>query len=147
MFQDLNLPAYNARIEKNGDEHRIFDSIRRKYILLTPEEWVRQHFINFMVIEKKYPAALMAVETGHKYNTLQNRSDILVYNKYGQPWMLVECKAPAVNLTEEVLHQALRYNLVLNVQYIVITNGLQHYCMKQNDRSFVFVDDLPDWDN
>ncbi|MEO8146722.1 MAG: type I restriction enzyme HsdR N-terminal domain-containing protein [Bacteroidia bacterium] len=145
MFPDLNLPTFPARIEKNGDEHRIFDIIRKKFILLTPEEWVRQHFLNFLITEKKYPASLISVERGHKLNTLQNRTDILVYNKYGQPWLLVECKAPAILLSEETLHQALRYNLTLNVNYLVVTNGFEHYCCKQSDKEFVFIDDLPEW--
>lgn len=146
MFPDLNLPVYHARIEKNGDEHRIFDIIRRKFVVLSSEEWVRQHFINFLVTEKKYPVSLISVERGHKLNSLQNRTDILVYNKFGLPWLLVECKAPSIQLSEKTLQQALRYHLKLNVNYLVITNGLEHYCCKRLSKEFVFIDNLPDWD-
>lgn len=145
MFPDLNLPQYKARLQKDGDEHRIFDIIRKKFVLLTPEEWVRQHFINFLITEKKYPASLIAIERGHKLNTLQNRTDIVVYNQYGQPWLLVECKSPDVQLSQETFYQALRYNLSLNVNFIVVTNGFEHYCCKQQDEDFVFTDDLPEW--
>lgn len=147
MFPDLNLPSFNARIERVNNEFRIFDSIRKKFVVLTPEEWVRQHFINYVITEKKYPASLISIERGHKLNTLQNRTDIVVHNKEGKPWLLVECKAPDINLTEAVFYQALRYHLKLNVDYIVVTNGFKHYYCKKQGQDFHFITALPDWNN
>ena len=145
MFPDLNLPAFNARIERVNMEHRIFDGIRKKFVLLTPEEWVRQHFINYLITDKKYPASLISIERGHKLNTLQNRTDIVVHNEFGKPWLLVECKAPDVNLTEAAFYQALRYHLKLQVNFIVVTNGFNHFYCKRNENDFVFIKELPMW--
>ena len=145
MFPDLNLPAFNARIERVNKEHRIFDGIRKKFVLLTPEEWVRQHFINYLITDKKYPASLISIERGHKLNTLQNRTDIVVHNEFGKPWLLVECKAPDVNLTEAAFYQALRYHLKLQVNFIVVTNGFNHFYCKRKDSDFIFIKELPMW--
>ncbi len=145
MFPDLNLPAFNARVERVKNEFRIFDTIRKKFVVLTPEEWVRQHFINFLVNENKYPSSLISIERGHRLNTLQNRTDIVVHNKEGKPWLLVECKAPEINLTEAVFFQALRYHQKLNVDYIVITNGFKHYYRKKQGQDFHFIAALPNW--
>ena len=146
MFPDLNLPAFNARVTRVKNEFRIFDGIRKKFVLLTPEEWVRQHFINFLITENKYPASLIVIERGHRLNTLRNRTDIVVHNQEGKPWLLVECKAPEIDLTEAVFYQALRYHLKLNVDYIVITNGFKHFYCKRNASDFVFIPELPLWD-
>lgn len=144
MFQ-LNLPTYEYKIRTAGQSKQIFDLLRKKYVVLTPEEWVRQHFIQFLISEKKYPASLMSVERGLKINSLQKRTDIVVFNKFGNPWMIVECKSPTIEITEDTLFQAARYNMSLNVQFLSLTNGLEHYCCKIEKKSIVFLDDLPEY--
>jgi hypothetical protein len=144
-MNQLNLPTYDFKLRTVGQSKQIFDSLRKKYVVLTPEEWVRQHFIQFMISEKKYPASLMSIERGLKLNTLQKRTDIVVHNQFGNPWMIVECKSPTVEITEDTLFQAARYNLTMNVQFISLTNGLEHFCCKVEKDAIVFLDDLPEY--
>jgi hypothetical protein len=144
-MNQLNLPQYDFKLRTVGQSKQIFDSLRKKYVVLTPEEWVRQHFIQFMIIEKKYPAALMSIERGLKLNTLQKRTDIVVHNQFGNPWMIVECKSPTVEITEDTLFQAARYNLTMNVQFISLTNGLEHFCCRVEKDAIVFLEDLPEY--
>jgi type I site-specific restriction endonuclease len=141
----LNLPPYDVKLRTVGQSKQIFDSLRRKYVLLTPEEWVRQHFIRFMISEKKYPASLMSIEKGLKLNTRQKRTDIVVFNQFGNPWMIVECKSPTVEITEDTLFQAARYNMTMNVQFISLTNGMEHFCCKVEKNAIVFLEDLPEY--
>jgi type I site-specific restriction endonuclease len=141
----LNLPPYDFKLRTVGQSKQIFDSLRKRYVPLTPEEWVRQHFIRFLIDEKKYPAALMSIEKGLKLNTSQKRTDIVVFNEFGKPWMIVECKSPTVEITEEALFQAARYNLTMNVQFITLTNGIEHFCCKVEKDSIVFLEDLPEY--
>jgi type I site-specific restriction endonuclease len=117
--------------------------LRKRYIVLTPEEWVRQHFIQFLISEKNYPVSLMSVEKGLKLNTRQKRTDIVVFSNFGNPWMIVECKSPMVKITEVTLFQAARYNMSLNVQFISLTNGMEHYCCKIGEGKIEFLEDLP----
>ena len=124
----LNLPEFDFTLKKADGKVWIFDGIRKKYLVLTPEEWVRQHFVNFLVVEKKYPKSLIKVEGGLVYNQLQKRSDIVVYNRLGKPWMIVECKAPATAVSPATLTQASVYNSTLQAQYLSVTNGILHYC-------------------
>src|ERR1035437_936674 len=107
----LNLPEYKFRIQKSEKETRIFDSIRKKFIVLTPEEWVRQNFIHYIIEEKKYPVSLIAVETGLKYNRLKKRSDIIIYDRKGNVWMIIECKAPEVKISQDTFDQVATYNM------------------------------------
>ena len=100
----LNLPEYNFQIQKTAKGIQIFDSIRKKFVTLTPEEWVRQNFIQYLIEEKKYPVSLIAVETGLKYNRLKKRSDISVYDRKGAVWMIIECKAPEVKISQETFN-------------------------------------------
>lgn len=139
----LNLPEYPVKLRKDGQSKQIFDAIRRKYVALTPEEWVRQHFIHFLILEKKYPGSLLSVEKGLKVNEIRKRTDIVVYSKEGKPWMIVECKSPEIEINEETFFQAARYNHKLKVSYLVLTNGLCHYCLKIEQDKVVFEDDLP----
>ena len=139
----LNLPVYPFRLRNTGQSTEIFDSLRRKFVLLTPEEWVRQHFIMFIRSELKYPAGVISIERGFKVNTRAKRADIVVHNSFGQPWMIIECKAPEIHLDEKSFYQAASYHLKLNVQYLVITNGLQHYCCKFTDENFSFIKGFP----
>jgi hypothetical protein len=147
MMQELNLPSYSFKLKQDKDKTYVFDAIRKKYVLLTPEEWVRQHIIQFVIQEKKYPASLVAVEIGLKYNQLQKRADVLVYNNSGKPLLLIECKAPEVKITQEVFHQIALYNMTYKVAYLLVTNGLEHYCcvMDYTNNTYQFLQDIPEY--
>ena len=127
-MQKLSLPEYKLRIEKSDDKVRIFDPIRKKLVALTPEEWVRQNFLAYMVRDKGYPASLIAVEASLQVARRQKRTDVVVYSKQHKPLLIVECKAPNVKIDEAVFQQIVRYNMALQVAYLVVTNGLQHFC-------------------
>jgi len=129
-MQPLNLPDFDVKIIKEDGKRRIFDFIRKKYVVLTPEEWVRQHFLHYLTDSLKYPRSLIRIETGIQKNTLPKRTDILVHDRTGKPWMVVECKAPEIKLDRNCFNQALMYNMVLGAQYISVTNGLLHYCFR-----------------
>jgi len=141
----LNLPSYPFKITKKADVIFIFDELRKKHLVLTPEEWVRQHFIQDLILSKKFPKTFIQIEGGLVLNQLQKRSDILVYNSAGEKLMLIECKAPKVKLTKSVFEQALRYNSIHQAKWIVLTNGLQHVYarMDLNKGSFVFTEEMP----
>ncbi len=144
-MQALNLPQYPFRMsEKNGKTY-IFDTLRKKQLVLTPEEWVRQHFVQFLIQEKGYAASLIAIEKGLKYNTIQNRADIVIYNKQGEPYMIVECKRPTVKITQDTFDQVARYNMAFKVELLVVTNGMQHFCcqMNYNDNSYRYLETIP----
>lgn len=141
----LNLPPYQFKLKQQGIRTQIFDSIRKKYVVLTPEEWVRQNFLQYLIQEKKYPASLIAVEAGLKYNQLQKRMDVLVYDKQGSPHLMVECKAPEVKITQDVFDQIARYNMVFKVKYLVVTNGLHHFCclMDYTQNTYLYLEQIP----
>ncbi|CAN5477316.1 type I restriction enzyme HsdR N-terminal domain-containing protein [soil metagenome] len=139
----LNLPEFAFQVREQGQSKQIFDSVRKRFVSLTPEEWVRQHFMRFMIDFKSYPASLMAVEKMVKVNNLSQRADIVVYSREGKPWMIVECKAPSVSLSQDTFLQAARYNMTLNVPFFVLTNGLEHFCLYFNGQQFEYFDDLP----
>lgn len=144
-MQELNLPNYLFSIKSNKNKLFIFDFIRKKEVLLTPEEWVRQHFLRYLVDEKKYPISLIAVEKKLKVYQTVKRTDIVVYNQTAKPEIIVECKAPNVALSQTVFDQIARYNLKLDARFLVVTNGLQHfYCQidSENERYF-FLEDIP----
>lgn len=124
----LNLPPFDYALKQEGDKVYILDVLRRKYLLLTPEEWVRQHFVHYLINELRYPKALIRVEGGLRFNSLSKRSDIVVYNREGSPWMLVECKSPDIPLRQQTINQAATYNHTLRARFIVITNGMTHIC-------------------
>ena len=143
----LNLPEYGATIRKNAGRLEIFDEIRRKYLLLTPEEWVRQHMIHYLNNQCAYPMSLMKVEGGLKYNKRQKRTDILVYDRSGQPSVLVECKSYKMEkLNDQVLFQAAAYNRELKAQWIIITNGWGYYCWRIIDGEIRQEKEIPAWD-
>ncbi len=144
-MQSLNLPPYQFKLKQHGLRTHIFDAVRKKYVVLTPEEWVRQNFIQFLVQEKKFPSSLIAVEAGLKYNQLQKRMDVLIYDKQGSPLLMVECKAPEVKITQDVFDQIARYNMVFKVKYLVVTNGLHHFCclMDYSNNSYVYLEQIP----
>jgi len=145
MLPALHFPAIDARTKSEGKRLLIFDGIRKKYVALTPEEWVRQHLIHFLIAEKKYPATLISVETPLKYALLDKRSDVLVNDRNGQPLMLAECKAPEIPITQKVFEQLAIYNLAIQAPCLMATNGLQHYCLSAATDSSpaCFLDDVP----
>lgn len=122
----LNLPEFDCKLKKDEGKVWIFDGIRKKYIVLTPEEWVRQHFIHYLIRDKKYPRTLIRVEGGLVYNELRKRTDIVVYDREGKPWMIIECKSPAIAVSPTTLSQATVYNSTLKAPYLCITNGMVH---------------------
>jgi len=146
-MKKLNLPHYPIKVKEDKGKQYIFDSIRKKYLVLTPEEWVRQNFIQYLIHDKKYPLALIEIEKGLTLNELQKRADALVY-KNSKPLVLIEFKAPKVKITQEVFEQIGRYNSVFKVPYLIVSNGLQHYCAKINfeKNTFEFLDGVPMYD-
>ena len=146
LFPKLLFPNYTFKLKEQNQRTQIYDIVRRKYVVLTPEEWVRQHFIHFLVNEKKFPASLMAVETAVKSSlNIKRRSDIVVYNTSLQPFLLVECKAPEIKIKQDVFDQIARYNMDLKVKFLVVSNGLNHFCceMDYENNSYTFVKDIP----
>ena len=142
----LGLPDHGVKLRQGADGTQVFDPIRRKWVALTPEEWVRQHFINHLVHDKGCPASLIAVETALVLNELGKRADALVHAVGGRPVALVECKAPGVRISQSVFEQAARYNIVFKVRWLLVTNGLKHYCCRvdHSKGSVEFVVDIPD---
>jgi Type I restriction enzyme R protein N terminus (HSDR_N). len=146
-MENLNLPTYSFKIKSDLQRKLIFDSIRKKYVVLTPEEWVRQNFIRYLVEEKAYSASLIAVEKKVDVNLLPQRSDIVLYNLNANPIMIVECKASKIKITQDVFNQIARYNMILRVPFLVVTNGLRHFCcyMDYEKKSFKFLEDIPNY--
>ena len=147
-MQLLNLPVFEFKFRQQGARKQIFDIVRKKYVALTSEEWVRQNFLHFLITDKKFPASLIAVEAGLKYNQLQKRLDVLVYDKQGNPYLMVECKATDVKITQDVFDQIARYNMAFKVNYLVVTNGLQHFCCKMDyiTNTFTYLETVPDFE-
>ena len=131
----LNLPEVDCKIKKEEEKVLIFDRIRKKYLTLTPEEWVRQHLLAFFIDHLKYPKGLISVESGLKYNKQAKRSDILVHNKAGGYFLLCECKAPSVKIDETTLHQSMTYAKTLNPNYLVMSNGITHFVFAKDTTS------------
>lgn len=123
----LNLPPYPFKIVQESGKLKIFDPVRRKYLVLTPEEWVRQHFMQFLIGEKKFPKGLFKIESGVNYNERKGRFDALVYDSNGNPLVLIECKAPEVAISKATFFQIARYNVKIKAPYLAVTNGMQHY--------------------
>lgn len=146
-MKSLNLPPVQFRTRQQGDKKQVFDVVRKKFVALTPEEWVRQHFIHFLMDQKQYPAGLVAVEMPVTVNGLKQRADVVVYNRKGRPVVVVECKAPSVAVSKTVFDQAARYNMQLQVDYLIVTNGLQHYCAHLNGtgNDYQMLADFPDF--
>src|SRR5690606_37107128 len=144
-MQELNFPKYSFRIKSSENKLSIFDEVRKKYVLLTPEEWVRQNTVQYLLCEKKYPKTLLNVEKVIKINDLTKRYDIVIYKPDGSIFLLVECKAPHIKITQESFDQIARYNLVLKAEYLMVTNGINHYFCKmdfKNER-YNFLNNLP----
>lgn len=147
QLPQLRFPASRFQLKKKGDKFYIFDLSRRKFVLLTPEEWVRQNCLHFLHNYKNFPISLLSVEKSFKLNNLILRYDIVAYSKNANPLLLVECKAPEVKITQQTFDQIAVYNLELKVPYLVVTNGIELFCCSVDfDRSrFLFLDEIPDY--
>ena len=141
----LNFPNVVLKTKLVKGTTQVFDAVRKKYLVLTPEEWVRQHFIHYLNKEKNYPLGLMGVEQMLKYNTMRTRADIVLYTADGNPNMIVECKAPSVKITQDAFNQIAKYNFKLQVDFLVVTNGMQHFCcaMDYENNKITFLEEVP----
>ncbi len=158
MLLDIELTQFRDRLlvkkhtEKKIDRLDVFDPIRKKYVAFQPEEMVRQLFLHYLLLEKKYPLSRLRVEKGLIVNELQKRCDILVFDKKANPWLLVECKSAKVQMNQLVFDQIARYNLAFRVPFLVVTNGLETYCCQMNydapddTQKYIFLKELPDFD-
>ncbi|SHJ13733.1 type I restriction enzyme HsdR N-terminal domain-containing protein [Flavobacterium terrae] len=146
-MQQLNFPPYNFRFKNSENKISIFDEIRKKFVVLTPEEWVRQNVVKFLLEEKKYPKSHINVEKLIKINDLSKRYDIVVFEPNGKIFLLIECKAPEIKITQQTFDQIARYNLVLNASYLMVTNGLNHYfCQMDFEKEkYNFLQELPNY--
>lgn len=149
-MQPLNLPPYEANIKRISGAVKILDILRHKFVALTPEEWVRQHFTHYLIAHKGYPPELMANEVAVSLNGMSRRCDTVVYSREGlKPLMIIEYKRPDVEITQKVFNQICRYNMVLEVEYLVVSNGLKHYCCQVDIKKggYTFLEDIPDHSN
>jgi hypothetical protein len=145
MIQPLNLPPFSYNFKTIENKQYIFDIIRKKYILNTPEEWVRQHFIHFLIGHRNYSKNLIKIESGLKYGNRKKRTDIQLYENSGEIYTIIECKAPEIKLDQKVINQVLIYNKVLNAKILVITNGIEHIIIKvKTDGNVEYLTDFPE---
>jgi hypothetical protein len=147
MMEVLNLPTYTFKLLQKENKAFIFDIFRKVYVALTPEEWVRQNFLMWLTNDLGYPAGLIAVESSLTYNKLKKRADAVVYSKLAHPVMLIECKAPGVEITQKTFEQAARYNFSFNTAYLALTNGLNHYCCRIDleNKKLTFLENFPSY--
>ena len=141
----LNLPPFDAKVKGTREKPQIFDFLRRRYVALTPEEWVRQHFVHFLVEQKGYPPTLLANEVPLTMGGKRLRADSVLYDRELRPRMIMEYKAPEVTITQETFNQISAYNLLLRVEYLVVSNGLTHYCLRlsREQNRYDFLPDIP----
>lgn len=146
-MQDLNFPPFNYRLKNTENKVSIFDVIRKKFVVLQPEEWVRQHCVHFLLDHKKYPKSLINVEKELRVNDLRKRYDIVVFNPKGDIHIVVECKAPHININQDTFDQIARYNMALNATYLMVTNGINHYYCQMDfeKKQYTFLQNLPDY--
>jgi type I site-specific restriction endonuclease len=146
-MQSLNLPTYLFKLKSGPGRNLIFDEIRKRYVTLTPEEWVRQNFIKYLICEKAYPAALISLEKHFRYNMMEKRSDIVVYDRKANPVLIVECKSPIVKINQAVFDQIALYNLKFKVPFLIVTNGMHHYCCRYTEEngSYIFLEEIPEY--
>ncbi len=145
---ELNLPRYSFRVKEENGKQFIFDTLRKRYVLLTPEEWVRQHFVAYLIQDKGYPSGRIGNEISLLQNGRKRRSDTVVYDVMGNPFIIIEYKAPHINITQEVFNQIIRYNSVLKVRYLIVSNGLQHFCCRVDyeHHKCDFLSEIPTYD-
>ena len=147
-MQKLNFPKYNFRFKNNENKTLIFDIIRKKFVILTPEEWVRQHTLHFLITEKKYPVSYINVEKQLLLNDTVKRYDIVIFKNDGDVEIIIECKAPSIPINQVTFDQIARYNLALNSNLLMVTNGLTHYFCKMDikNKKYIFLRDLPKYE-
>lgn len=143
----LNFPVYEFRFKNSENKVRIFDVIRKKFVVLQPEEWVRQHLVHYLISEKKYPPSLINVEKQLHINGLKKRYDVVVFNSDGSIEILAECKAPEIAINQSTFNQIALYNMNLKANYLMVTNGLEHFYCKMNfeQEKYTFLKDIPDF--
>jgi len=146
-MQQLDFPKYNFRFKSSENKISIFDEIRKKFVILTPEEWVRQHVVQFLITEKNFPKSHLNVEKELQLNQTKKRYDVVIFNKDGSIYLIVECKAPHITISQETFDQVARYNLSLNATYLMVTNGLAHYyCqLDYENEKYQFLREIPDY--
>ena len=145
-MQHLNLPEYQFNIKKKGNDGLvILDTLRKRWVALTPEEWVRQNFVRYLIEDREFPAALMNNEISLTQNGIKRRCDTLVADRQGLPLVIVEYKAPTIEISQKAFDQIVRYNMVLKAQYLIVTNGMSHYCCKidYENNSYAFLQEIP----
>jgi hypothetical protein len=144
---ELKLPTYDTKVKKEGDKLFIFDLIRKKFVALIPEEWVRQHLLNYLIVFKKYPKGLFKIESQHHYHTMAKRTDLLIYDTEAKPWMLAECKSPDVKISASSINQISVYNKTIKAQYLLLCNGIEMYCWKADHESpqYELLKELPEF--
>ena len=145
----LNLPSFAIKLSGTQQHPRIFDILRHRYVALTPEEWVRQHFVHYLIEQKGYPKTLLSNEVGLQVGEKKLRCDTLLYNKVLEPRVIIEYKAPTIQLQQKVFDQISVYNLLLHVDYLIVSNGLQHYCcrMDYDNQKYLFLEEIPMYEN
>lgn len=143
----LNLPVFEYKIRQHEGKNQIFDPLRRKFVVLTPEEWVRQHFVNYLIVEKGFPAGRISNECNINLNGQKRRCDTVLYNEFLHPLVIVEYKAPEITISQAVFNQIAAYNMVLKVKYLIVSNGLKHYCcrMDYENQKVEYIDAIPDY--
>jgi len=142
----INFPKEQIRITQRSGVNEVFDMIRKKWLVLTPEEWVRQNVLQYLLLTKKYPASLIAVEKEIRLGELKKRCDIVVYHRNSEPWMIIECKEMKVSLSEKTIDQILRYHIVLPARYLIISNGSYSYGFEKKQNRFLEIDNFPDFE-
>jgi len=145
----LNLPSFNYKIQRSESKIMIFDEFRKKFVRLTPEEWVRQHFAHFLVNEKKFPKGLIALEYSFSLEKRKKRADIIAFDAHANPFLVVECKSDTQPINQKVFDQLARYNMAFKVDYLIVTNGMQHYICKVNysEMNYIFLKEIPDFND
>ena len=148
-MQELNLPKTELKVITKAGKPHVFDVLRRKYVVLTPEEWVRQQFVHYLIGQKGYPAECIGNEVSITLNGTKKRCDTVVYGCNAQPTMIIEYKSPQVEISQQVFEQVSRYNIKLRVRWLIVSNGLQHYCCQIDYESgtYQFVEEIPDFEN
>lgn len=146
-MEPLNFPKFNFRVKNTEKQLRIFDIVRKKFVVLQPEEWVRQHVLHYLNLHKKYPLSHINVEKKLTVNGLTKRYDVIVYNTDASIKILVECKSPKTAIDQSTFDQVARYNMQANSQYLMVTNGLEHYCCQLDlkNEKYEFLKDIPDF--
>lgn len=144
----LNLPTFPVKMVEKDGKRTLFDPVRKKYVAFTPEEWVRQHFVNYLVTVKHFPQALLANEVLIKLNGTSKRCDTVAYNRFLVPLVIVEYKAPSIPITNAVFDQIARYNMVLRVKYLIVSNGIDHYCCRidYEKQTYFFLKGIPEYE-